>query len=321
MPYGQNADLGIIFQDSWDNAGSVNSAHFLPILNESVGKNIPGLISESMRGVFEEGDTYEGPHTNEGDIEIEASATPLGVLLSCVLEETANVNSASLYTRTFKPRSSDWDSVSAGRPFTIYKYLETGSAMLFTNMNGSQLEFSVTNGELFKAKMSVVGGGFQQIGNTTASYPDDTIFTWDTVSVSFGGAAEADIENLTLTYDEAIEAKHTLNNQKTPSQTKHTGFRTLSIEGTIKFNDQDEYQEFLNQTERQLLLHFEGATEVQSGYPETLTIDVPKMRYDDFKPTASGPGEMTVGFTARGKYSVDSATLLEITHQSGQATY
>lgn len=321
MPYGQNADFGIIFQDSWDDTASVNSIHFLPILNESVGKNIPGLISESMRGIFEEGDSYEGPHTNDGDIEIEASANPIGVILSCMMEETADVTSGSVHTRTFKPRSSDWDNISAGRPFTIYKYLEVGSAMMFSNMNGASMEIMVTNGELFKAKMSVVGGGFSQIANTTPSYPDDKIWSWDTASVSFGGTAEADIENLTIKLDEAIEPKHTLNNQKTPSQTKHTGFRTLSVDGTIKFNDQDEYQQFLSQSERKLLVHFEGVTEIQSGFNESVTIDIPKMRYDDLKPAASGPGEITVGFTARGKYSVDSASLLQITHVSTQANF
>lgn len=321
MPYGQNADFGIIFQNSWDQVGSVNSAHFLPILNESVGKNIPGLISESMRGVFEEGDSYEGPHTNDGDIEIEASATPLGVMLAAMFDNTATVSSGSLRTRTFKPRSTDWDNISANRPFTIYKYFEVGSAMLFSNMNASQFELMVTNGELFKAKMSVVGGGFSQTANTAAAYPDDKVFTWDTASVSFGGTAEADIENLTISIDEAIEPKHTLNNSKNPSQTKHTGFRTLSVDGTIKFNNQNEYQEFLSQSERSLMVHFEGVTEIQSGYNESLTVDLPLMRYDDFKPSASGPGEMTVGFTARGKYSVGSGTLVEFTHVSTQSAF
>lgn len=321
MPYGQNADFGIAFQTSFDNTASVNSTHWLPIMSESVTKKIPGLISESMRGIFEEGDSYEGPHTNEGDVEIEAASVPLGTLLSCMFEETANVNSGSVYTRTFKPRTADWDDTSAGRPFTIYKYLEVGSAMQYSNMNGSSLELSISNGEFFKAKMSVVGGSFSQIAATTPSYPDDKIWTWDTVSVSFGGTANADIENLTITIDEAIEAKHTLNNAKVPSHTKHTGFRTVSIDGTIKFDTQDEYQAFLSQSERQLLMHFEGVTAIQSGYNESITIDLPKMRYDDFPPQATGPGEVSVGFTARGKYSVDSATLLEITHVSDQAAY
>lgn len=321
MPYGQNADFGVSFQTSWDSVGSVNSLHWVPMMSESIAKKIPELISESMRGIFEEGDSYEGPHMNEGDIEIEAQATALGTLLSCILEETAVVNSGSVYTRTFKPRTADWDDTSAGRPFTVYKYLETGSAMLFSNMNGAGLELSVTNGELLKAKLSVVGGGFSQTAATTPTYPDEKIWTWDTTSVSIGGSAVADIENLTLKLEEAIEAKHTLNNSKLPSHSKHSGFRTLSIDGTIKFINQDEYQQFLSQSERQLSVTFTGVTEIQSGYPESVTIDVPKMRYTDFPPQATGPGEISVGFTAKGKYSVSSATLLTITHVSGQATY
>lgn len=321
MPYGQNSDFGFIFQNSFDEVGDVGSIHFLPILNESVSVKKPSLISESMRGIFEEGDSYEGPNTNDGDVEVEANAGALGLLLSCIFDETATVTSGSVITRTFKPRSTDWDSISAGRPFTVYKYMEVGSAMMFSNMNGSALELMVTNGELLKSKLSVVGGSFSQIADTTASYPDDRIWSWDTSSVSFGGTANADVENLTIKVDEAIEALHTLNNSTTPSHTKHTGFRTLTVDGTIKFKDQDEYQQFLSQSERELIVNFRGPTEIQSGYYPELTVKVPKMRYDDFGPVLGGPGETTVSFTARGKYSVDSAALLEITHVSTQSAY
>lgn len=319
MPYGQNADFGISFQNSWDSVGSVNSARFLPILNESVGKNIPELVSESMRSIFEEGDSYEGPHANDGDFEVECQPANLAVMLKAAFGSLSTVTSGSLKTHTFTPSTSDWDDTSALKPFTIYKYLETGSAMQFYNMNASGLEIMISNGELLKAKLSVVGGGFQQISNTSATYPSGRkIWTWDSTSLSIAGTANADIENMTLKLNNAVEAVHTLNASKLPSGTKVTGFRTLEIEGTIKFIDQDEYQSFLNSDERQLKVHCQGTSAVQSGYYESITIDVPKMRYSEFKPQATGPGEITVGFTAKGKYSVESANLLKITMQTSE---
>ena len=324
MPYGQNAKYGVIFQNSWDSVGSVNSVHFLPILNESVGKNIPPIMSETMRGLFEEGDVYEGANTNDGDIEIEAMCVPVGLLLSCVLEQTAMITSGSMYTRTFRPRTTDWDSKSAGRPFTIYKDTGVGSAMLFSNMNGVGFEMAIANGELVKMKMSVAGGAFSQTAPISANstpYPSGRIFTWDVISASFGGTAIADIAAMTIKLNEAVEPIHTLNNSKLPSGTKHTGFRTLDVDGTLKFNDQTEYQAFLAQSERSLVVNMQGATLVQSGYYESVAISVPAFRYTEFKPALAGPNEITVGFTAKGLWTSTTSYSIQITHRSGKATY
>lgn len=321
MAYNQNADIGIAFQTSWDNTASVNSLHFLPIINESIDAKIPELLSETMRGIFDEGNSYEGPHSNEGDIEIESSIEPLGVFLTAMFNQTANVNSGSMYTRTFKPRTADWDDTSAQVPFTVYKYFDTGSAMQYTNMNATTLELSVSNGEFLKAKMSCVGGGFEQIANTSATFPDEKLFTWDAASISVNGSANANFENLTITFNESVEAKHTLANQKTPSHTKRTGFRTIEISGTVRFADQTELQAYRAQSERALKAHFAGVNEVQSGYPESITIDLPLMRYTDHPISASGAGETMVSFTAKGKYSTSSATAVEITHVGSMAAY
>lgn len=311
MSYGQNAKFGIVFQNSWGTAGSVSSIHFLPILSESIGLNKPALISESMRGIFEEGDSYEGANTIDGDIEVEASGYAAGILLSCIMDP-GSVNQAtvagSVYTHTFGCYTNDWDQYSATKPSTVYKYLDTGSAMLFSNMNGSALELAVANGEFLKMKLSMVGGAFSQNSSTTAAYPTERKFTWDTASISFGGSAVDEVENLTIKLEEGIEPRHTLNNSKFPKYIKHTGFRVVTVEGTVKFNNQTEYQQFISQSERALVLTFAGAA-LTSGYTELLQVTIPKFRYEEFKPAASGPGEMTVGFTGRAKYDTSSGVI------------
>ena len=40
MSYGQLANVGIIFQDSYGTVGSVDSIHFIPHLSENIGLNI-----------------------------------------------------------------------------------------------------------------------------------------------------------------------------------------------------------------------------------------------------------------------------------------
>jgi len=322
MPYGQKSNTGIIFQDSYGTAGDTSSIHFIPNLSESLKLSIPPLISENMRGVFDEGDTYEGPRTVDGSIETEAQPIALGALFKSVLEETSNVNSDGIYTRTFKPRTSDFDEKSANNPVTAYAYRDTGSAMLYSDLNGAMLELGIANGEFLKAKVDYVGGEFSQSASVAASYPVGKRWTWDTTSVSLGGSAVDEIMDMTISLDDGgLEASHTLNNSKYPSRIKRTSMRSISVSGTLKFENQDEYQEFISQSERELIMTFKGATEIQSGYNEELIVKLPLMRYEEAAPAAEGAGYIEMSVTAKGKYSVDSGSSMELTLVNTQANY
>ena len=321
MAYGNNSVIGIIFQDSYGSVGDTSSAHFIPFISEGINLAIPPIYSENMRSIIDEGDTYQGPRTIEGDLDCEAQPLALGAMLNSVLELTGSVNSDAIYTHTFKPRTSDFDEKSAGNPVTVYKYLETGSAMMMSDLNGNTLELGIANGELLKAKVGFVGGTFSQTAAVAESFTTGKRWTWDQTSLSIGGTAQDLAMDLTITVDETIEAQHTLNASQYPARTKRTGFRSVAVAGTLKFDNQDEYQEFISQSERELVLHFEGSTEIQSGYYDALTITLPAMRYEEVAPAAGGPGAIEVGITGRGKYSVDSATAMEITLVNTQATY
>lgn len=323
MPYGQKSVVGIIFQNSFGTAGDTSSIHFIPHLNESLKLDIPPLISENMRGVFDEGDSYEGPKVVNGAIECEAQPIPLGVMLKSILNEVSNTNSTGIYTRLFKPRVSDFDEKSANNPVTGYAYRDTGSAMLYSDLNGSTLELGIANGQFFKTKVEYVGAGFNQNASVAASYPVGKRWTWDATSVTIAGSADAmDVVDMKIVLDDgSIEAMHTLNGTKFPSRIKRTGMRTISVDGTLKFKDQTEYQEFVNQSERELIMHFQGVTEIQSGYYDSLTIKLPKLRYEEAAPMSEGPGYIEMAVTAKGKYSVDSGTSMEITLVNTQASY
>ncbi|MCK5609650.1 hypothetical protein KAR91_47695 [Candidatus Pacearchaeota archaeon] len=322
MAYGQKSNVGIIFQNSFGTAGDVNSIHFIPNLSENLKLEIPPLISENMRGVFDEGDSYEGAKMVNGDIDCEAQPIALGVMLKTILEETANVNSSGIYTRTFKPRVSDFDDKSANNPVTAYAYRDTGSAMLYSDLNGATLELGIANGEFLKAKVGFVGGTFSQNASVAASYPVGKRWTWDTTSVSIATSAMVDVVNMNIVVDDGgLEASHTLNGSKYPSRIKRTGNRTIKVDGTLKFADQLEYQEFLSQSERELIMTFTGPTQIQSGYYEVLQIQLPKLRYEEAAPMAEGVGYIEMSVTAKGKYSVDSGTSMIVTLINTQVAY
>lgn len=320
--YGQKTIVGITFQNSFGTAGSVDSIHFLPFLTEDLKLNAPDMYSNNMRGIFDEGDSFAAPRTVDGTIATEPQPIPLGAMLKTVLEETASVQSGGIYTRTFKPRTSDFDEVAANNPVTAYVYRDTGSAFIYSDLNGATLELGIANGEFLNVNVGFVGGNFSQNAAVAASLPQGKRWTWDTTSVTFTDSVFGNAMDVTITLDDgALEAQHTLNASLYPSRIKRTGFRNIAISGTFKFDNQNEYQEFLSKSERELTLHFQGATEIQSGYFDSMTVQLPLMRYEEMAPAASGPGQIEVALTARGKYSVTSGTAMQITLVNTQAAY
>lgn len=320
MGYGQKSAIGISFQNSWDTLNT-DSMHWISHNTDGVALEIEQLVSEANRGIFDEGEVYEGPKQITGDLECDIKPLTLGAFLTAALDVASTTAVDSVYQHIFEPAKSDFDEVSAQKPFTYQQDLDTGSAQLFYNCVGSALELSISNGELLMAKLSVIGAGFSQQAPLTPSYPTGKKWTWDQTSVSIGGSGTAKLSELTVTVDNAVEAGHTLSGSKFPSRIKRSGFRMTSISGTIKFQDQDEYQAFLNQSERELDVTLTGPTEIASGYYDTLRIQTPLLRHGEFKPNAGGPGEIEVGFTAKGVYSTESATAIKMTLTNTQAAY
>lgn len=304
--YGQLGRVGISFQNSYGTSNTT-SMHWLEPISESVALQKPPLISEALRGVFDDGEHYEGANLIGGDLAIEVAAIPLGVLLKGAVGAPTSVQSAGIYTHTFLPPQSDAQEDCANPPFTMHKYYDVGSADVFSDLNISVLELSIANGELLQATATIVGGTEGHAAASTATYRSETHFPWQVASVSIAGAGNCDVADMTVTLDNALEAQHTLCAKKYPSRIKRTGFRTLTVGGTIKFADTNEYQAFLAQSERFLKVHFEGLTSIQSGYNEAITIEVPLLRHTEFSPQAGGPGELEVGFSSKGVYSVGSS--------------
>lgn len=322
MSYGTKTFLGINFQNSYGTL-LTNSIYWLPFLSESLTIKKEQLTSEGMRGVFDDGQNYDGMNSIEGELVVESHPISIGVLLKAALGAPTTVTSTGVYTHTFKPRTADFDNYAANIPLNIVKNLgDVGSAHQYYDMVGNKLSFSIANGEFLKTSIGFMGGKYSQVAAPAATLPTgDSLFTWNVASMSIAGAANADIKELSVEIDESLENIHTVNGSKYPSRTKRSGFRTVSISGTILFDTQSEYQEFLSQTERSFVMTMKTANQVQSGYYEEFTIKAPLMRYTDFPLNAGGPGKIEVGFTSKGSYSTTSATALEFVLVNTKAAY
>lgn len=319
--YGMKTNIGMSFQNSYGTP-LANSIYWVSFLSEEFAVTKEPLVSEGLNGIFDEGATYEGINAVDAKLEVEAHPITLGAMLKAIMGSPTIVQSGGIYSHTYKPRTSDWDVYAANPPVTFTKDLgDTGSAHRYSDLVASKLSLSVANGEFFKASLEFMGGKYTQVAAPAASYPTGKNWTWDVASVSLAGSANGDIAELNIEMDEAIENKYTLNGTKTPSRSKRSGKRTISIGGTLIFDNQTEYQQFLSQSERNLTVNLKGVTEIQSGYYETLQLIVPLFRYVEFKPVAGGPGKVEVGFNGKAVYSTTSATMLQITLVNTQPAY
>ena len=106
-----------------------------------------------------------------------------------------------------------------------------------------------------------------------------------------------------------------MNNTAKPGKIIRDGVREIPVSFVIDFVNRTEYNHFLDGTERQFQILFEGAAvpEDTPKTPYTLQIDLPLVRYLTYPLNIGGPGRLSCAVTGKAKYSgghVLQATLI-----------
>jgi len=314
MAYGMMGHCGLSFQNSFGTQ-ITTSFDYLPLISESITENIPPLLDEGIRGRYEEGESYEGAHELTGDIVTNVHPIILGKLLAAWCgQSSADPIDSGCISHQFIPAISDFDEFAAVPPMTIEIYRDAGSAFLYYDMLLDTLTLEFAHGAFIKSTASFIGGKFAKAEKTTATYLAGSSFTWDTTSVSWGGAAIDEYENLTITFVNALEAKGTLNGTKWPNRIKRSNFRTITVAGTILFTNQTEVDLYRAQTKQQLIITSKVGCNM-------IELDLPAVRYNTFPVNIGAPGMIAVGFEGSAKYNSTSGTIFEGTIVNSQENY
>ena len=328
MPiFGADVGIGICFQSSFDTVATIaSSAQYIPLVSETFNDQQPFLTSESIRNRVDRGDAFSGPKEVTGEVEAEVFPLAIGFLMKTAFEETATVNSASLNTHTFKPRTSSAMEFSPQIPVSVHKEWGSGANDLsnFYNLNATGMEFSCAVGEFLKVKVPFIGG--RNDGAVLGSAPSYNLtnkspFTWDQCSFSIDGNAVGSIKSFSVAIAEGLEAGHTLNSSDDswPTRINRAGFRTGTINAAMSFDNTSEYIAFRSDagngspTTRPTVITFTQGTEAQSGYPHALKMDIPGVIWESFEDPVQGVGEVEVSLSGKIQYTVASATLIDIT--------
>lgn len=325
MSYGANEKLGIARQlaaNSWILAPSSPGYFFgLGFTSEDVGLEKQEVVGQNLTGTFEEGAVYDGPANIAGTIEMEL--TPKGVLaaVGAVLAHSATtVNSGSIRTWQFLPASQDFSSFFINAPWTVYKqFADASSAQLFYDAQFGQIAFQIAQGAFTRGRIVCAGGtnlsGGVGSANVIADASDQgRLFPWNVCSISLGGVAVGNHSEITVTFNKSIEPIYTINGTLTPFKFTRSALTTVAVAGTFYMTDRAVQNAFEAGTLQQLLITMQSTrTAIQSGYYDTIVLDVPQMKFSVFKPSGNGPGEVQVPFQARGIKDPSSLYIFKVT--------
>lgn len=323
MSYGAQVKFGIARQTatgSGNAATAAGSFHHFPFISEDVGLSKEEIISQNLTGRFEQGATYDGVNRIDGTIEFEPTPKALGAALTAVFGTPASVTSNTMRTLSFLPSTQDYSSTFIQQPFTIYKqFTDSTSAEHYFDCQFGQMELTFAQGQLLRSRATVSGGsrvatGIGSLGLTLDTQDLALGFLWDATSISYGGTAAGMYSEVTVAINEAIAPLYTLNGTLSPYKYTREGFREVTVNGTMYFSDRAVLNDFVaGSTKRLVISTMARKTQIASGYYATLEVDVPALKITEFKPGASGPGEVSVSFTGRGTLDPTSNYSMKIT--------
>ncbi len=319
MAYGQSGHLAVTFQESFGTS-LTTSGMFIPLVSESVTETINQLTEENLYGRLAEPPTHEGTHAVQGDIRTEAHPIALGVMLKAVLGRVSTTAQGSAFLHEFLPAVADWDAYGATPPMTLALHRDVGSAFIYYDMLGSALTLEIAQGQLLTSALTLLGGGTSRKAAAIPAFYPGRPWSWDVASAAYDGAGITDLRQMSLVFDNRLSPHYTLSGAKTPHRIKRDGPQTLALEGTMLFEDQVLFQEFLDQTEKPLHVTFAGET-VADSYTAQLTLELPRFRLTEFSPQLAGAGQIEVSFAGKGVYDQTSGYALRITLTNTQPQY
>lgn len=309
MTYGAQAKIGIARQaaaNTWVIAPT--SYHGIAFVSEDIGYESQELISANLTGRYEEGAVYPGISNIAGTIECEMTPRNIGAALAAAINHVpVSVTSAAIRTLGFIPNTSDFSSTLCKAPFSFYKqFSDSTSAQLFYDVQFGQIEFAFSQGTFAKLRLTSAGGTLLTNGIGSADISPDLpdtgrLFPWNVTSISYNGAGMSENSDITVTINENIAPLYTVNGTLAPFKFTREGFRQITVNGTMYMQDRTFLNNFVNNTQARLVITSTNTVAaIQSGYFNTLVLDIPQAKLTTFKPAASGPGELAVPFTMRG---------------------
>lgn len=322
MPgYGGQAAFGIAKQSSFNVVASGFTG--LPILSETITHEIEEIREgDFTRYGWVEPPIQAGKSMISGGFEFEPYPDSFGEILHGFFNVVSGAWTGSCGTYNFYAGGdvTDFDSYLAIQPYTIYAFRGVGSGMLMSDGQFTELTLSMEAGGFLKGSVTVLGRTVTIEDPHTITFETNQPYLWDQASVEWAGSALGTLESFELSMANAVEGIDTMNLTKFWGQSKRTDYFTVNFNGTMGFDDWNDYLRFSNNSYFPVQITLKQGTEICSGFANDLVIDLPQYRYTAFPPNVSGPGRIQVSFTGRGVVDSTSNYSVQISLSNTAAT-
>ena len=309
MSYGFRGHCGLARETTWGTA--VAATDYFHALSESIVHSIERFNVRNIIGGMYEPDDETGLTRNAGDIVLAAHPVSIGHMLYGVfgVNSITVVLSGVLFSNRFTPATTDANSLHPLPAYTLEIFRDVTSSQQYTGVNFNTIQLAVSPNQDLRLSAGIIAQGRNNIAATTPSYPGSPtgVFKFDTCSVGIGGAGINRVEALSFSFANQLEGVPALNASTNIARIKRTGSQTVRLGGTIAFEDQTQKQDFIAQTERQILVHFTRTASF------ALTIDIPRFVYTSFPDQITGRDRLTVDFEGMGRYHTGSAEACRLT--------
>lgn len=308
--YGFLGFIGIGKQSAFGTA--VAATDYIEAMSESLNLEIDRFPSVNINNQYGEPSDATGIKRIAGDMSFNGNPNVLGYFLKGALQTTSVVEVASgeLWTTKFftTKKGDEFNDDCPLQPYTFEIFRDVTSSVQYSDVCIDSLSLNFQPNQDVRVTAGLIGVDESSITSTTPTFtgsPSDP-FYFNTASIQLGGAATAKLEALTIDIANNLEGVPRLNNSLNVGAIKMTDYQMVDINGTVSFQNLDDYDDFKNQTEQQLIVSVTKASSFQ------MVVDIPKMVYTAFPTEIGGRERQTVDFTGKGFFHSGSGTNIQI---------
>src|SRR5258708_1446664 len=309
--------FGLAKEATWGTA--VAATDYAEILRESVSANFDRFAFKNIIFGLNEPDDSAGVLRIQGDVITAAHPVAMGHMLKAAMNTVSGstVLSGFLYTTRFVTTKSEFAQGVASQPYTLELHRDVGSASQVAGAVCHQLALALTPNQDLRMTAGWIGKSVLLKAPGAPAFPSSPTypFMFDTASFQIGGAATARLEALTVTINNGLEGIAALNNTNQVARIRRRNLQEVRVAGTIDWEDVTEYLDFINQTERAMVLSLTKASSFQ------FVIDMPRVVYSAFPQDNTGRERQTVQFAGMARYLPASLVAIDMRLTTTKSDY
>jgi len=307
-------------------SGQSTMAEFTPFITETLAVTKDTIDDESIRALWDNQRVFNGQQRVGGTVTMKVIPSAIGHFFHSWFDTSTTITGSSQLVTSnanwaahrFVAAQGQFQSGSGSdvptKSFLVYRgpaqYQQAApsSAFFYYNCAANVMELTAEAGQLVRASFDFVGRDYARIAMATPTFPTPQGFLWSSVSLAIAGAGTPIYQSLTIRGDNKLEGIAKLDGRLRPDLTKRNGFREIQVNGRLTYQNDTDYDRFVQGSEQTLQLYF--STE---GGSFELLIDTPRFRYSTFPLGIGGPGFLSVDFTGRAVYDHGSGSAMTIT--------